>query len=259
MQPAASAARNATVGSGTKHPAPSPPSAPQRLASIDTLRGLGIVAMIAYHFVFDLRFYGVVRADFENDLFWLTCRAAIVTTFLALVGISLVLADRAGEPAGRFWRRIGVVAACALAASIGSYVVFPQTFIYFGILHCIAVSAILARPLARKPALATALGIAVIVAGLAFSHPAFDTRALSWLGFTTVKPPTQDFVPLFPWLGVVLVGIGVGQALAQRDFSPIAWLAGAPKGLRWLGRHSLGVYMVHQPVLLGLLWLVLRR
>jgi uncharacterized membrane protein len=137
--------------------------------------------------------------------------------------------------------------------------VFPQRFIYFGILHCIAVASVLARPLAGQPAPALGLGIVAIVAGLTLRHPFFDARATSWLGFTTVKPPTEDFVPLFPWLGVVLAGIWLGHALLRRDFAPIAPLARTPSALRWLGRHSLAIYMVHQPLLLGILWLVLRR
>jgi uncharacterized membrane protein len=118
---------------------------------------------------------------------------------------------------------------------------------------------VLARPLAGRPALAVALGVAAIVAGLAVSHPFFDARATSWLGFNTIKPATEDFVPLFPWVGVVLLGIGAGHELLQRELAPIAPLARAPRALRWLGRHSLAVYMVHQPLLLGILWLVLRR
>jgi uncharacterized membrane protein len=229
-------------------------SAPDtRLAAIDAWRGLAIVAMIAYHFTFDLRYFGVVRADFENDPFWLGARAAIVSSFLLLVGVSLVLARRADVATARFVHRIAIVAACAIAVSIGSYLVFPQRFIYFGILHLIVVSSVLARPLAGRPMLAAALGIAAIVAGLLVSHPFFDTRATSWVGFNTVKPATEDFVPLFPWIGVVLLGIAVGHELLRRDFSPIAPLARAPKALRWLGRHSLVVYMVHQPVLMGVL------
>ena len=102
-----------------------------RVPSIDALRGLAIVAMIVYHFAFDLRFFGVTRADFENDPFWLAARATIVASFLSLAGISAVLADRAGVDGLRFARRIGVIALCALLASVASYFVFPQTFIYF--------------------------------------------------------------------------------------------------------------------------------
>ena len=230
-----------------------------RIEGIDTLRGLAIVAMIAYHFTFDLRYFGVVRADFENDPYWLGARAAIVSSFLLLVGVSLVLARECNVPTARFARRVALIALCALAATIGSYVVFPERFIYFGILHCIAVASVLARPLAGRPALALPLGVTAIAAGLVLSHPFFDTRATSWIGFNTVKPATEDFVPLFPWLGVVLLGIALGNGLVRRDFAPVALLARAPKALRWLGRHSLVVYMLHQPMLLGVLWLVLRR
>lgn len=231
--------------------------APLRVPGVDALRGVAILAMVAYHFAFDLRLFGVIAADFENGAFWLAARTAIVSSFLLLVGVSLVLAELAGVPTRRFLQRVALIGACAVAVSVASYVVFPATFITFGILHFIAVASIIARPLAGRPQLALALGAAAILAGLAFSHPFFDTRATSWLGFTTHKPPTQDYVPLFPWLGVVLAGIALAHALAASAFAPLAPLARAPEWLRWMGRHGLAIYMVHQPLLLGALWLAL--
>ena len=231
----------------------------RRVKAVDALRGGAILAMIGYHFAFDLRFYGVTRSDFEGDPFWLAARAAIVTSFMLLVGVSLRLAHEAGVPGRHFARRIALVAACALAATVASYLVFPQRFIYFGILHCIAVASVLARPLAARPGLAFALGVAAIAAGLSLSHPFFDSRATSWLGFNTAKPPTEDFVPLFPWFGVALVGIALGASLFRRAFAPVAAFGRAPAPLRWLGQHSLAVYMVHQPLLLGVLWLAVGR
>jgi uncharacterized membrane protein len=154
------------------------------------LRGFALCLMFVYHFAFDLRFYRVINADFEGDAFWLGFRALIVSMFLALVGVSLVLADQAGESRKHFWRRVGIIVGCAAAASAGSWVMFPGTFIYFGILHCIAVASVLALALVRRPLLAMIVGLATIVAGLTLSHPVFDARALSWLGFTTHKPAT---------------------------------------------------------------------
>ncbi len=215
--------------------------------------------MVVYHFAFDLRFYRVVAADFEHDPFWLGFRALIVTSFLILVGTSLVLAERAGASPSHFWRRVAMIAAAALAASAGSWLLFPQTFITFGILHCIAVTSVVAWPLVRRPLLALAIGVAVIAAGLALSHPFFDARAWSWVGFTTHKPATEDYVPLFPWAGVVFVGIAVGQALARASFRPLAPLVAAPRWLTFIGRHSLAFYLVHQPILLGALWVVVGR
>jgi uncharacterized membrane protein len=212
--------------------------------------------MIVYHFAFDLRFYRVIAADFENDPFWLGFRAIIVSGFMALVGISLVLADRAGSTAAHFWRRIGVIGACALAVSAASWLVFPRSFIYFGILHSIAVASVLAQPFVRRPRLALGIAGFVIAAGVVWSHPAFDAGYLSWIGFVTAKPVTEDYVPLAPWAGVVFLGIALGNRLAERGLNALATMAAAPAWLRWLGRHSLVVYMVHQPLLLGALWLV---
>lgn len=229
-----------------------------RRPAIDALRGIAICLMIVYHFSFDLRRYHLIAADFESDPFWLGFRALIVTSFLTLAGVSLVLADAAGTPPAKFAKRIALIIACALAVSVVSYVDAPRRFIYFGILHCIALASLLAWPLLRRPRAALAAGLAVVAAGLTLSHPAFDPRALSWLGFTTMKPPTEDYVPLAPWAGVVLIGIAVGHALVRSGFRGPGALAAAPQWLRWLGRHSLAVYMVHQPMLLGLLWLAVR-
>ncbi len=247
-------ARSAATPAGPRAVASSPAT---RLPAVDAARGLALLAMIAYHFAFDLRFFGLLRADFENDPFWLGARAGIVSSFLLLVGVSLVLAERAHVPWPAFARRVAAIAACALAASVASYAIFPATFITFGILHCIAVASLLARPLAARPRLAAALGLAILAAGLAWSHPFFDSRATSWIGFTTHKPATQDYVPLFPWLGVVLLGIALGHALAASAFAAIAALGRAPSWLQAMGRHSLAVYMVHQPILMGAIWVAL--
>lgn len=232
------------------------PAAPaDRITAIDASRGFALCLMFVYHFAFDLRLYGVIAADFENDPFWLGFRAFIVTLFMTLVGVSLVLADRHGATPAHFWRRIAVIAACALAVSVGSWIAFPRSFIYFGILHCIAVASVLARPVVRRPRSAFVIGFVIIAAGLVLTHPIFDTRALSIVGFVTHKPMTEDYVPLAPWAGVVFLGIALGQALARASFRVVAPLSAAPPFLPWLGRHSLAVYMVHQPILLGALWI----
>jgi uncharacterized membrane protein len=225
-----------------------PPRAP-RIAAVDALRGIAICAMIAYHFCFDLRYFGVTHADFERDPFWLGARAIILSSFLLLAGASLVLADRRGGGSRAFWRHVGVIAACALLVSVASYAMFPRSYIWFGVLHAIALSLVLARPLVRHPGAALLVGTGIVVAGNLVAHPAFDHRALGWLGFMTAKPRTEDYVPLFPWAGLTFIGIALGHALARRDFTPRAALARAPRGLARLGRHSLPVDKLHQPLL----------
>jgi len=238
-------------------PAQATPGA--RVPAIDVLRALALFAMIGYHFAFDLRYFGVIRTDFEHDPVCLAVRGAILTSFLLLAGVSLVLASRAGVAPARFWRHVGEIAGCALLVSAGSYALFEQSYIWFGVLHAIAVALILARPFAQRPRLAAAIGVVVIAAGALLANPAFENRALGWIGFMTSKPYTEDYVPLFPWAGVVFVGIAVGHLLARQRFASIAALNRAPAWLAALGRHTLLVYMIHQPILLGALWLALRR
>lgn len=241
-----------------QHPARARSASPPRFAAIDGLRGLAICLMVVYHFSFDLAWFRVVRADFNNDPFWLGFRALIVTLFLGLVGVSLVLARSAHASAHAFWRRVALIAACAVLVSVASYVTFPRTFITFGILHCIAVSSVLARPLIDFPRVALAAGIAVVALGNAVQHPVFDMPWLNWVGMMTHKPATEDYVPLFPWLGVVLIGIAAGHALLARARARlVATGAAVPRWLAWAGRHSLLIYLVHQPLLVGTLRVLL--
>jgi uncharacterized membrane protein len=231
-----------------------------RIVAIDALRGAAIVAMIAYHIAFDLNWFGVFTADFNREPLWLTLRVLIVSSFLLLVGIGLVLAQRAGTTPARFWRRIALIVFCAVLVSAASYVVFPRSFVTFGMLHCIALSSILAWPLVRFPWAALVIGLVAIALGVQVQIPAFDNAWLNWVGLMTHKPATEDYVPLLPWFGVVCIGVMLGHFLVQRDFSPLRRIGDAsPTWLTWAGRHSLLIYMVHQPVILGILRVVLPR
>lgn len=242
---------------------PAPPAArPPRFAGIDALRGLAVAQMIAYHFIYDLNYYRWLQLFMTREQPWVGWRTAIVSQFLFLVGVSLVL-RHAFKPAWPdFWRRWAQIGGAALLVSAGSAAMFHDRFIFFGILHYIAVGLIVARlmlPLGRANLL---LGIAVIVAGLTLKDPAFNPRALAWIGFSAQRPPTEDFVPLFPWLGATLIGVGFGTVWQRRGFAVAPALAALnaapPRLLVLLGTWALTIYLVHQPILLGLLWVVRR-
>jgi len=230
-----------------------------RFDRVDALRGVAIVWMAVFHFCFDLNHFGHIRQNFYTDPFWTLQRTAIVSLFLFCAGLGQALALRAGLGWPRFWRRWAQVAGCALLVSAGSWFMFPKSYISFGVLHGIAVMLLLARLLAgsRVPGWAWWLAGAVALAlPWAVQHPFFDTRWTNWLGLVTRKPVTEDYVPVLPWLGVMLWGAASGRwLLATRP----ALLAGAvPRALRplaGLGRWSLSFYILHQPVLIGALTL----
>jgi len=216
---------------------------------LDALRGLAIVWMAAFHFSFDLNHFGWIRQDFYRDPVWTWQRTAIVSLFLFCAGGGQAFAVLAGQGAGRFWKRWAQVAGCALLVSLGSWLMFPGSWISFGVLHGIAVMLLLLRlGLARLPNLIL-LGLAMLAVAAPWlvQAPFFDTRWTNWTGLVTHKPDTEDYVPVLPWLGVMLLGFVVTRARPQ------LWAGAAPRPLALLGRWSLSFYMVHQPVLIGVL------
>ena len=229
-----------------------------RVEGLDALRGVAILAMVVYHFCFDLRYFGVARWDFEHDIRWLAARTLILSSFLLIAGISAALARRDPAADARWPRHVAVIGGAALLVTAASAMMFPRSFIWFGVLHAIALSLLLARLVIDRPRAALAAGVIVIAAGVMLSSQHFDNRMLGWLGFMTGKPMTEDYVPLFPWSGVLFLGIAAGHALVASNFAMLAPLARMPRALRFLGRHSLAVYLVHQPLLLGGLGLAVR-
>ncbi|MFM8768622.1 MAG: DUF1624 domain-containing protein [Rubrivivax sp.] len=273
---------------------PTAPRQPEgaRFDRLDALRGLAIVWMAGFHFCFDLNHLGFwsPRQDFYGDPFWTVQRTAIVSLFLFCAGLSQAVALQARQTWPRFWRRWLQVAGCALLVSAGSALMFPKSWISFGVLHGIAVMLLLTRLLAfalpgfmtapgpsagtshtRRRAGETAssstgwlvpwvpvlLGAGCLLLPALISDPFFDTRWTNWVGLVTRKPITEDYVPVLPWLGMMLWGLAAGRwLLARRP----AWLAGTlpafARPLAGLGRWSLSFYMVHQPLLIGALMLV---
>jgi uncharacterized membrane protein len=228
-----------------------------RLELVDAARGWAIVQMVAYHFCYDLNHYGWIRIDMYADGRWIAWRTAIVAQFLFLVGVSLALRAQASAEGTRpNWRRWPQVAGCAALVSLASWQLFGARWIWFGVLHFVALAQLLLPPLARRRRAALALGVLALGLGLAVHLPAFAADALSWIGFSPVKPQTEDFVPLLPWIGVVLLGIGATNLWRPR-VDDVRLAPGPILGLPApAGRWPLTVYMLHQPILFGLLGLI---
>jgi len=227
---------------------------PQRFDRLDAARALAIAWMAIYHLFFDLNHFGFIRQNFYADPVWTVQRTAILSMFLVCVGVGQAVATERAQDWPSFWRRWLQVAACALLVSAGTYLTFPRSFIYFGVLHGIALMMIVLRLTSSWGRWLWLLGLLALLLPLFVAHPLFDSRWTNWTGFVTRKPVTGDYVPLFPWLGVMWWGFAGGQWLLRRRRG---WLAG-PLPARFepmavLGRWSLAFYMLHQPVLMGLL------
>lgn len=231
----------------------------RRLMSIDVARGGALAMMIAYHFTFDINLFAKLGLNFNHDPLWLGIRTIIVSLFLLLVGVSQSIVHRQGFDRGRYLRRLFLLIACAGLVTVGSRMLFPSSYIFFGILHFIALASVLGLVTVGVYRFNLISGIFLILLGSLFSHPWFDQPALQWVGLMTHKPLTEDYVPLLPWFGVVQIGQYLGRALYRLPIGMrIRGWSSSVLPLRLLalgGQHSLLIYMVHQPVLLGLLYL----
>ena len=216
-----------------------------------------MVWMAIFHFSFDLNYFGLLvpRQDFYIDPFWTQQRTAIVSLFLFSAGVAQAVAVHAGQGWPRFWRRWAQIAACAVLVSVGSALMFPKSWISFGILHGIAVMLIAARLASPLRAWLWPLGMLLVLLPQGIQDSFFDTRWTNWVGLVTRKPVTEDYAPVLPWLGVMLWGVAAGQwFLAQRTHVLSGAVPRVAQPLALLGRWSLSFYMLHQPVLIGGLW-----
>ncbi|WP_312222500.1 DUF1624 domain-containing protein [Rhizobium rhizoryzae] len=236
-----------------------------RLPFIDTLRGVALIAMATYHFTWDLEFFHYLEAGTATHG-WLKIYArGIASTFLFLVGFSLVLAHSNGIRWQSFIKRLGMVAGAALLISVGTYIALPDQWIFFGILHNIAVSSLIALAFLRLPPLITGLVAVLLLGGMiadnwvqpgVLSFPLFDSRWLAWIGFAEAIPRSNDYVPLFPWFSAVLFGVAAaGLCLRHGVFAYVERLQQKPNILTKAGRHSLLFYLLHQPILIACVYL----
>jgi uncharacterized membrane protein len=235
----------------------------QRFEAIDALRGLAMVWMTAFHFCFDLTQFGFLKQDFYNASLWTWQRTLIVSLFLFCAGLGQAIAVAQAQSWQRFWRRWAQVLGCALLVTAGSWLMFPNSFIYFGVLHGLALMLIFARLTAHWGGWLWGLGGLAIaskfIAAYALQTGAtaqfsdlFNGSLLNWLGWITRLPITEDYVPVFPWLGVMWWGVASGNWLFRDGFKSLSGsVSGWLSPLAILGRWSLSYYMLHQPVLIA--------
>jgi uncharacterized membrane protein len=227
-----------------------------RLLWLDALRGLALIAMATYHFSWDLEFFGYLAPGTSTEGFLRLYARSIASTFLFLAGFSLVLAHYPKLRLKAFLRRFAVILAAALAITAATWWFVPDGLIFFGILHAMALGSLVGLIFLRLPVIVTlAVALGAMVLPSVYRSPIFDMPLLWFAGLSEHLPRSNDYVPLFPWIGALLTGIAVARLLV--DYNLLARLSRLPDGpawLRWGGRHSLTVYLLHQPVLIALVF-----
>lgn len=219
-----------------------------RLIALDSARTLAVLCMVIFHFTFDLALFGLIAPDTIGQPFWHYFARMIAGSFLFLSGTSLWLAHGQGTRWPAFWKRWVRLAAAALLITVASIWLVPGGPIWFGILHAMAVTGLLGLLALRLPWPVTlALAALIFVAAWGPRFAAFDPLWLVWIGLAETRPMMGDYVPLIPWTAPALAGIAFARALR-----PESWPMQAPSRLldrlTFPGRHSLIIYLVHQPL-----------
>lgn len=241
-----------------------------RLLGLDSARGLAILLMVLFHFCYDLSYFHFVSMQF-TDPFWIGFRTVTVSLFFIVSGWTMTLSPEKGMRWSRFYRRFGQVAGAAVAISVVTYLMFPQQWIYFGILHFFALSMWIALPFRQRPMLALWVGLLFFL--LYATVDSFNLTPLFLLLQPWLNLPnsTLDIARLIPWFGIILFGIFLGH-YGKKCFSwiPVNVLSrnmanlyfwktrqsAVMRPLAWIGKRPLSIYLIHQPILFSVIALV---
>ncbi|MBI5047113.1 DUF1624 domain-containing protein, partial [Candidatus Micrarchaeota archaeon] len=224
-----------------------------RIIEIDALRGGAIIAMMIYHFIFDLNFLGIVPINIY-ELPILLFQRSIGTLFLLLVGVSLTLSESGNNEGYRKHAKRGLLlAAIALIITIATWIYPNRAFISFGIIHLIALSTFIAPFFFKFGKWNYLIGILIVLFGLYCANIYASSDYLFWLGLKSASYEALDYYPVLPWFGIVLIGIPMGKLILEIKRKSSVPTNIVVKLLMWLGRRSLQIYLVHQPIIIGIL------
>lgn len=217
----------------------------QRYPHLDFLRAVAIIAMIIFHIAYDLKMFRMNELNFHEG-FWFALPRAIAFTFLFCVGMSLHFSHVENFRKKEFFKRNLKLLVSALAISVVTYVSYPDNWVYFGTLHCIFLGSVLGVWFVwhRK----AALGLMLMIIFLQY----FAGYDIKWMS-TVVNKPAMDFIPIYPWFWAILLGILVAPWSTKIS---ILVNVRCPVFFRFLSRHSLKIYLIHQPVIIGALYLL---
>ena len=239
-------------------------SGPARYPEIDLLRGIALLMMILFHTLFDLAFFRIAPIDI-SDGFWRYFAYATASLFLLIVGVSLSISHARAARRLQGWALVqkflirgGGIFCCGLLVTVATWWYLQEGYVIFGILHLIGFAVMLSPLFFRFRIWNAVIGIAFIITGWILATIP-GPMGLLVFGIHPLTFQSVDYTPIFPWMGLVLIGLAIGEFAypggeRRRALPEFPGRVTAP--LRFIGRHTLIVYLVHQPVILLILYLV---
>ncbi len=233
------------------------PSSPRSI-EIDALRVFAIVCMMAYHLAYDLAFF--YGWDIPvNEGAWKILEQGTAGLFLLLVGVSFVLSWSNTPRRAKYVIRGARIFLYGFVVTVATYIFDPETYVRFGVLHLVGVSLALLPDFAPLKKWNGLLG--GVIAMLAYPVRGFIEGTSLLIPFGRVPPDfvSVDYFPLIPWFGVVLIGVALGH-LYKENRAKLTFIPAenpVSRGITAISRRSLAIYMVHQPLFLGVLSLLL--
>ena len=229
-----------------------------RIWELDALRGVCILCVIVVHFLFDLSFFGGLSLTLPAWYVFLQEYGGAI--FVVLSGVCVTLGSKSV-------RRGLIVFACGMLITAVTYGMYrlgmsgADVVVKFGVLHLLGVC-MLVYPAFKKlpPAALALLGLAIAITGYAIRGVVVPQHWLFPLGLTYEGFTSSDYFPLFPQLGYFLIGAAIGKTAyrEKKTLLPGAFQkTGIARFFCWCGRQSLFIYLLHQPIVYGLLEFVL--
>ena len=234
-----------------------------RIPAVDFARGVALIAMAIFHFGWDLENFGIARPNMTLEPQWTYFARTIAASFLTLVGLGAWLAHHNGLAAYSLAKRLVFVGGSALIITIATYFATPDGFIFFGILHNITLSSLLILVFLRLPLIVIiAFAMLVLSAPYWARTPFLDGPIWWWSGLSQITPKANDYVPIFPWFGWVLAGLALAKSFSAFDIwqklAHFEFSGNIGKLLRFFGRNSLIFYLLHQPLMIGIIFVFVK-